>query len=332
MKNWTMRGVLLLFVWAVGAAWGQPYPGKPEHWKPEKNVEIVLGIAAGSNQDRIARTIQSIWRDKGLGLLNVASSVVHRPGGGGAVAWVYMNQHAGDPHYLQVASPTMLINHITGVSPYNFTDSTPIALLGSQYAALAVRLDSPLKSGRDLLERLRKDPASVAFGTNNRGSTLHILIATVVKTAGADVRTLKMAVFQGGELMTALLGGHIDVIATVASSILPHMQAGKMRMIGIAAPRRLAGTLAEVATWKEQGVEAVVPNWAGVMGTKGMSSPQITFWDGVFARTVQTDEWKQELERNFWEAQYLNSADYTKYLRDEYAQHKPVLTDLGLVK
>jgi len=330
MKNWTMHGVLLLFVWAAGAAWGQPYPGKPVRWEPEKNVEIVVGISAGSNQDRIARTIQRIWQDKGL--LNVTSSVVNRPGGGGAVGLANMNQHAGDPHYFTIASPTMLTNHITGGSPYNFTDFTPMALLGSQYVALAARPDSPLKSGRDLTERLRKDPSSVAFGSNGRGNNLHILIATVANTAGADVRTLKIVVFQGAELMTALLGGHVDVIATVASNILPHMQAGKMRMIGIAAPQRLAGPLAEVATWKEQGVEAVVPNWAGVMGTKGMSSPQIAFWDGVFARAVQTDEWKQELERNFWEAQYLNSADYSKYLRDEYLQRKAVLTDLGLAK
>lgn len=154
----------------------------------------------------------------------------------------------------------------------------------------------------------------------------------VAKHAGADARKLKVVAFGGNELITALLGGHVDVISTVTSNIVPHMQAGKMRMLAVAAPRRLGGVLADVPTWRELGVDAVVSNWSGVVGTKGLSPAQIAYWDDVFGRLVKTDEWKKDLERNLWENEYLNSADAAKFLHDDYAQLKAALVELGMAK
>lgn len=305
-------------------------PALAQGWEPDKNVEIVVGLTAGSNQDRTARTLQKIWQDANA--LGATSTVVNRVGGGGQVAWTYLSQHAGDAHYVQIASPTVITSHVTGSSRFQFTDFTPLALLGSQYLAAAVRADSPVGSGRELLERLKRDPYSLSLGINSAGSALHILAGMLVKAAGGDPKKAKIAVFQGAELMTAGIGGHVDCIVTVASNILPHVESGKLRMLGVAAPRRLAGALASVATWKEQGLDIVMPNWNGVFGVMGMSASQIAFWDRVLAAAVATAEWKEFLEANQWEAEYLNSADYTKYLRVEDAKLRSALTDLGLAK
>src|SRR5512146_2636663 len=248
-------------------------------WKPEKNVEIVIGLTAGSSQDRTGRTLQKIWQ--ATNALGVTSTVVNRVGGGGQVAWTYLSQHAGDAHYVQIASPTVITSHVTGQSRFRFTDFTPLALLGSQYLAVAVRADSPIGSGRELLERLKRDPYSLSLGINSAGSALHILAGMLAKAAGGDPKKAKIVVFQGAELMTAALGGHVDCIVTVTSNILPHVESGKLRMLGVAAPRRLGGALASVPTWKEQGLDVVMPNWAGVFGVKGMSAQQIAFWDRV---------------------------------------------------
>jgi len=299
-------------------------------WKPEKNVEIVVGLSAGSSQDRTARALQKVWQDGNV--LGVAVAVVNRVGGGGQVAWNYLAQHAGDAHYLQIASPTILTSYITGSSRFTFRDFTPLALLGSQYVAAAVPTDSPLKSGRDLIEKLHRDPASVSIGINSAGSALHILAGILVKSAGADPRKAKIVVFQGAELMTAALGGHVDCIVTVASNIQPHVESGKLRMLGVAAPRRLGGALAQVPTWKEQGVDTVVANWAGVFGPKGLGAQQIAYWDRVIAATVATDEWKAFLAANEWEGDYLASAAFADALRIEEPKLRSALADLGLAK
>ncbi len=165
-------------------------------WKPEKNIEIVVGLTAGSSQDRGARAIQSIAQAKSL--LGVTSSVVNRVGGGGNVAWSYLAQHAGDAHWLQIASPTILTNYIIGTSQSTYTHYTPLALLGNQYIGLAVRADSRLKTARDVVERLRADPSSISFGINSLGSYLHLVGALTARAAGIDPKKLKLVVFQGG--------------------------------------------------------------------------------------------------------------------------------------
>jgi putative tricarboxylic transport membrane protein len=301
-----------------------------QSWKPTKNVEVVVALAPGSLQDRMGRQVQRVWQDKAL--LGVPSSVVNRVGGNAAIAWSYMERHPGDPHYFQIASPLILTAHITGLSTHHYTDFTPAALLASQFLVIATRTESPIKSGRDLIERLKRDPTSVSFGINSAGfSNLHMLIAVVARAAGADPKKIKMVAFQGTSV-TATLGGHVDVVSTVNSSILPQVEAGKMRILGIGAPQRLGGALADVPTWREQGVDTIARNWVGLVGVKGMTPAQIAYWDRVLAAMVATEEWKADLAKVMMEPDYLNSASMTKFLASEYARLQAALADLGLGK
>jgi putative tricarboxylic transport membrane protein len=299
-------------------------------WKPEKNVEVVIGLTAGSSQDRTGRALQKVWQETNA--VSVPVNVVNRPGGGGQVAWTYLAQHPGDAHYLQIASPTLLARYITGLGTIQFTDFTPLALLGGQYLGAAVRPDSSIKSARDLMERLKRDPYSFSLGINSAGGTLHIMAGLLVRGAGGDPKKARIAVFQGGELMTAGIGGHVDAIVTVASNILPHVESGKLNMLAVAAPKRLTGALASVPTFREQGTDLVVRNWAGVFAPKGLSPQQIAFWDGVLAATVAAPGWKAFVAANQWEPEYLNSADYIKHLHAEDTRLRTALTDLGLAK
>ena len=320
-----IAAVFLLFL-AGGTTASAQAPG----WKAEKNVEIIVGTTAGSSLDHTARTLQKIWQDRGV--LGVASTVINKPGGNMGVAAAYLSQRAGDPHYFQIISPTLLTNHINGGGTYNYTDFTPMALLGNRYVAIAARADSPIKSGKDLLEQLRRDPTTVTFGINGVGNNLHILIAVVGKAAGADVKKLKTVVFAGGELITAAIGGHVDLISTVTSNILPQVQAGKLRMLGVASSQRLGGALADFPTWEEQGGDAVGQNWAALLGPKGLTASQIAYWDRVFGMTTSSEEWKTFLVKSQWEVEYLNSADTTAYLHDDYKKLRAPLVDLGLAK
>ncbi|MGZ5164207.1 MAG: tripartite tricarboxylate transporter substrate-binding protein, partial [Burkholderiales bacterium] len=161
----------------------------------------------------------------------------------------------------------------------------------------------------------------------------HIAAALTVKAAGGDVRKMKAVVFNSsGDSVTALLGGHVDVVPAAASLVLPHVQSGRLRLIAVATPQRLGGALADVPTWKETNVDAVAPNWRGVMGPKGMTPEQIAYWENVFARTVKTPEWKSEVATNVWEDVFLIGRDARKYLDADNATVKAMLTELGLAK
>ena len=301
-------------------------------WKPEKNIEIIVGTGPGGGQDKTARTLNRLLVDKRL--VEAPITVVNKPGGGGAVGWAYLNQHAGDAHYVEIANTTLLTNQITGRSVVGYADVTPLAMLYSESVALSVRVESPLMTGRDLIERLRKDSASVSTSVgSSAGGPNHIAFALIAKAAGGDVKKLKTVVFQGGgEAVTATLGGHVDLISSAANNVIPFIAAGKMRVLGITAPQRLPGALAGVPTWKEQGVDVHITNWRLLAGPKGLTAAQIAYWDGVIAKLVKTDEWKKDLDNNVFENTYMNSDEAKRYLKTQFDQFHTALTEVGLAK
>ena len=301
-------------------------------WKPEKQIEIVIGTSAGGPQDRMGRAVQRIMQEKKLVTMPV--TVVNKAGGGGAVALNYLNQHPGDGHFMQVNALAMLTNHITGKSTIGPGDVTPLAMMGAEYVGITVRAESPWKTGRDVLEQLKKDPGSlsVAVGTA-LGNATHLSFVLAMKAGGVDIKKLKTVVFgSGGDSMTALLGGHVDIAASAPSAMLSQVQAGKMRIIVIGAPARLGGELAKIPTWKEVGVNSAFELWRGLAGPKGMSRAQVQYWDAALGALVKTDEWKKELVENQVENIYKNSADTGRQWKAEYDEVKTVLTELGLAR
>jgi len=319
------RTILAALLCAAAAAHAQPA------WKPEKSVEIIIGTSPGGPQDRLGRTLQKVLQESRL--VEVPVSVENKPGGGGAVALAALAQRTGGST-LMINAPTMLNNQITGKSPLPYTDFTALAILGIEYECVAVRADSPLKSAKELVDRLKKDPSalSVSIGTS-LGNAGHLAYALAMKAAGVDIKKLKTVAFNSaGDGITALLGGHIDLASTPPSAVLQHVQAGKLRVLALTAPTRAHGELANVPTWKELGVNSTHEVWRGLIGTRGMTRAQIAYWDDVLGRLVKTDAWKKELELTQIENVYRNSAETVKYLKAEYDESRVILTDLGLAK
>jgi putative tricarboxylic transport membrane protein len=316
---------ILVVVMLAGSALAAAHA---DGWTPERAIEIVAGSAAGGAQDRTARAMQQIWKERGI--VKVVTSVVNRPGGGGAVSHAYLNQHAGDAHYIVVSSPSLLISHIMGASPLNYTDLTPLALLFSEYIVIAVREDSPIKSGADLVHRLKANPASVSAAVATaRGGMQHVAVGLIAKAAGADARKMRVVVFNsGGESITAVLGGHVDIVATAAANAAPQVLNGKLRVIGVAAPKRLEGVYANAPTWREQGYDVVSSNWRSVFGPRGLTAPQVAYWDAALAGLVQTPEWNEDIRKNDWVNNYLGSSASRAFFGAQYESLRGVLADL----
>jgi len=311
------------------AAWAVP-AGHAADWKPERNVEIIVGAAAGGPLDKTARLLQKLAEDRGIG---VPVSVVNRTGGAHAVALSYLNQHPGNGHYLSMASPNLLTNRITGSHPLSYTDVTPLALLTREYIAMSVRADSPFKTGKDVVERLREAPGSVTIAITGRAGAQHLAAGAILKAAGVDMKGVKFVSFKGGSQTTvAVLGGHVDVVMATPFSVLKHRESGKMRMLAITAPRRLGGSLADVPTWRDLGIDAVSSNWRSVVGPGGLSAAQVAYWDRLLSGIANSAEWQDILKQNQWEGEYRNSAGTLKFLQEEFRNLETVLTESGDAK
>jgi putative tricarboxylic transport membrane protein len=301
-----------------------------QEWKPARNVDIVVASGAGGVSDRSARVVQKLLQANAV---FPSVSVTNRPGGGGSVAFNFLAQHPGDAHYIATFSPTMLTNHILGVSKLNYTDFAPLGILVREHVMLTVRADSPIANGKALIERIRKDPTSVSFAfASAAGNQNHVVIGMIFKSAGADPRKAKVVIQKsGGDGMISVLGGHVDVLVGAPASAVPHIQSGKARGIGIAAPQRQAGVQASLPTLKEQGIDAEFFSWRGFVGPKGLTPAQLAFWDQAFAKMVQGEEWKQDVEQNAWTEDYMTAAASLKHLDAEYALLKGLLHDMGVI-
>ena len=299
-------------------------------WKPERNVEVIAGVPPGGPLDTTARMIEKFLQQKSPA---VSATVMNRPGGGHAIAMTYLNSHAGDGHYIAMALPNLLTNRIIGVHPLTYTDVTPLAVLTSEYIGMSVRADSAIKSGKDLLARLRADPGALTFAITSRASGNHIAAGTVLKAAGIDLRKVKFVSFKGAsETTVAVLGGHVDVVMATPTSAWRHVQGGKLRMLAVTAPKRLGGDIAVVPTWKELGINAVSANWRSVVGPRGLTPAQIAYWDQTLGTMVKTPEWQESLRTNQWEDEYVTSSGALKFMREEYKDLEALLTDLGDAK
>jgi putative tricarboxylic transport membrane protein len=313
---------------AAGILFGQ---AQAQSWRPDRPVELIAASGPGGNTDKLARTIQRIMQEEKL--VSAPLNVVNKTGGNQTLARVYLNQHPGDGHYLELSNPTLIANHVMGLTQQHFSDFTPIAVLLDEYTVFSVRADAPFRSGTDLMQHLARQPDSLSVGLTTRGGANHVALSLAVKAAGVDLKRMKIVSFKSNsQSMTALLGGHIDLVASSASPALPHFQQGRTRIIAISAPRRLGGVLAEVPTWTEQGIAAVNSNWRAFIGPKAMLPAQVAYWEEAASRLAKTDAWKKELEANFWQDHFLTGRALQEFLAAEYKEHKEILSELGLTK
>lgn len=299
-------------------------------WKPEQPVEMIVTCAPGCGPDRMVRFMQRTFQTRKL--VEPATAIVTKAGGGGAVAHVYLNQFPTSGHHIIHTGKIVVASHAMGRTVSSFTQLTPIANLFGEYIGIAVRADSSITSGKDLIARLKKDPAAVSFGVaTTLGGTNHQAVAGAMKSVGVDIRKMRNVVFNSGALaITAMLGGHVDAVPVSIGSWVPHMKAGRVRVIAVSSAERLPGVFADIPTWREQGANAVVSNWRAIFGPKSLGPAPVAYWENVFKQLVETSEWKDEMAGIHGMTDFMPAARFRGYIQEDFIAVEAFLTELGL--
>jgi len=299
-------------------------------WKPEGNVEFVVGAGAGGENDRIARAIQHVLTKEHL---VDSMTVLNRPGAAQTIAINYLASKKGDANVIGLASGSF-INAIARNGSNLHKNVTALMKLFDAYQCYFARVDSPIKTMADVRDRLRADPASVAFAFPvGLGSPLHVSAVNVGEAAGVAASKVIAVVYNSGSDVSAqVAGGHVDVGITSIGSAMPLIQAGKLRMLGIASPERLAGELKDYPTLREQGLDVVTANSYTVLVPNGLTLEQIAFWTRALDKVLADPDFKIELERNFWVPQPIRYPDSVKWLQDDYDENRTILKEIGLAQ
>lgn len=217
-------------------------------------------------------------------------------------------------------------------SPVNLTQVTPIARLTAEALVIVVPTDSPIKTAKDLAERVKADPAKVTWAGGSAGGADHILAALFAEAAGGDPKKINYIPFSGGgEALAAMLGGRVTAGISGYGEFEGQIKAGKLRVVGVSSPARLANA-PDAPTLKEGGVNLELMNWRSVVAPPGLSAEQTKTLSDAIAKLVKSKEWAEILKARGWDDAYLGGAEFDAFMKAEQTRVAKVMTDVGLVK
>ncbi|MCC7082715.1 MAG: tripartite tricarboxylate transporter substrate binding protein [Burkholderiales bacterium] len=322
--------IFRLFVLAVASLACVNIPARAAEF-PSRPVELVAAGNPGGGLDLTARALEAALRDEKLFTQTLV--IKNMGGAGGNLAKNYIHQKKGDPYFLYIESNRIFTNRIVGTTPLTYTDVTPIARLTTEYLVWAVQPDSPFKSAKDILAKIKADPGSVTFGVGTIPSNDQMNVLRAAMSQAIDPKQIRVVAFKaGGDLMIQLLGGHVPVISTGLSEAMEQARAGKVRLIAISSPEPIPGDFAKVPTWRSMGIDLTILHWRGVFAPPAIPAEVVKFWDQTLSKLVKTESWKKTLAKYQWFDAYAGSAEFSKSLAEESKHYEQILTQLGLAK
>jgi putative tricarboxylic transport membrane protein len=291
---------------------------------------MVVAGSPGGGLDLFGRALEHTMLETRLHATGFV--LKHMGGAGGNLAKSYVQQRKGDPYTLYVESNRIYVNKLVGTTHLDHHDLTPVARLITEYLVWVVRADSPFKSPKEVLDKLKADPGSVVFGVGTVPSNDQMNILRPVLAYGVDPKQVKIVPFKsGGDLMIQLLGGHVPVISTGLSEAIDQVRAGRARLLSVSSPQPLE-ELARVPTWRSMGIGVEILHWRGLFAPPGVPASTIKYWDDTLAKTIQTDAWKKSLDKFGWYNAYAGSSQFRKDLDRETKIYAEILTKLGMAK
>ena len=291
-------------------------------------IKMMLPANPGGGWDTTGRAIGKALQESGA-----VSSITYDNKGGAAGALglaQFVNGSKGDGNAMMTMGAVMLGGIITGKPPVSLSQATPLARLTSEFNVFVLPANSPLKSMKDVVEQMKKDPGSVKWGGGSRGSTEHIAAAMLAREVGVDPAKVNYVAFRGGgEAIAAILGGNVTVGGSGYSEFAEYITTGKMKAIAVTSEARLKGI--DVPTMKEHGYNVVIGNSRGIYGAGGITPVQRKELIEMLVKATKTKAWGESLEKNNWTSALLTGADFEKFVDDEFASLRAVMHKSGMI-
>ncbi len=301
--------------------------GLPLSARAAANIKMMIPANPGGGWDTTGRAL-------GKAILDAkAADTVQYDNKGGAAGIIglaqFVNASKGDPNALIMMGAVMIGGIVSGKPPITLEKVTPIARLTSEYNVFVVPANSPLKTMKDVVEQMKKDPSSVKWGGGSRGSTEHISASILARGVGVDPKKVNYVAFRGGgEATAAILGGNVTVGGSGYSEFAEYITAGKMRAIGVTSQKRLPGVA--IPTLKEQGYDVVLGNWRGVYAAPDISDAQRTALIELVVSATKTKSWTEALGKNKWTPALLTGKEFEDFVDYEFSSMRAIMYLSGM--
>ena len=312
----------------TGTAAAQPASTSSGQAFPSQPLEIVAHTAPGGGTDQFVRLMGEIFvREK---LVSQQPIISNRVGGGGAIAYNYVKGKRGDPHViLAVATGTFMSALTRPDLGFSIDDFTPVAFLAMDPQVVAVTGDGKFTNVKELIDAAKREPNTIVSAIASATGSGRLFQYMLEKETGAKFKYVSFK--SGSEAGTAVAGGHIHLTTENHSEVSAHLESKKIRVLAVTGEKRMA-VLPQVPTMKELGYPIVVGTGRGVAMPAGVPREAAVAMEKMLRRAMESKIWKEYSANNNFEENYLDGAQFRKYLDSRREEFRGFLTHIGLIK
>lgn len=288
---------------------------------PDRPITIVAPFPPGGVADLTARPVASAMEK----ILKNPVVVVNKTGAAGAVGMSFVANSRPDGYTLLMALSSISIipeaDKLFDRKPaYTIDQLVPLALFSADPTILVVGADHPWKSVKDLVADAKKRPGEISYSSSGIYGTLHMAMEMFAHAAGIK---LKHVPYGGaGPALTAVLGGHQDMLASGPAVVIPHVKAGKLRALAGWGAKRVAA-MPDVPTFKELGYDIEFYIWAGMFAPRGTPEPIMKKLRESMKQVVQEPEFKDAMTKLETPIAYMDAPEFQKF----YEKDAKMLTE-----
>ncbi len=291
---------------------------------PDSPLTLVTWSKAGGGGDVLGRHLQGPL-SKAAGVPVV---IVNKPGGSGAVAMEYALKMKPDGHHLLIVTTSGILSaHVAGtrLSPADFK---AVIRIQKDPTIVMVKAGSPFKTLRDALNAAKKKPGSVKFAGGFTGTLESLLCYQLFKAEGLPYSYVPFT-GGGGEAMTALLGGHVDVLFGNPSEVSPQVEAGQIVVIGVAMRERMEN-YPQVPMLKEQGMDYEATLWRGIVAPPKTPDDKVSKLNELIKKAMQDPAFKEYTKKSGLLDGYLTAKEFDATIKREYEQYGKIVKEMGV--
>jgi tripartite-type tricarboxylate transporter receptor subunit TctC len=287
----------------VAVAADEPFPTRP--------ITLVAPFPPGGQADLMARPTAAAMEK----ILKSPVAVVNKTGAAGAVGMAYVANSRPDGYTLLMALSSISIipeaDKLFDRKPaYTMDQLVPVALVSADPTILVCRAERPWKTVKELVDDAKKRPGQISYSSSGIYGTLHMAMEMLVHAAGIQLKHLPTG--GAAPALTALLGGHVDCMASGPAVVLPHIKAGKLRALAGWGEKRLA-VLPELPTLKELGYNAEFYIWAGMFAPRGTPEPIMKKLRETARAAMEDPDFKSALAKMETPVAYMDAPEFQKF-------------------
>jgi len=304
-------------------------------WEPSGKVECIAPADPGGGWDFTCRSVGNVMEE--LNMVPGSVQTTNMAGAGGGVAFAHTVSKRGDDDKLLVAASTATT---TRLAQQQFPGMNAgmvkwVGALGADYGIIAVSKDSEYENLNQLMDALKANPRDVKFaGGSATGGWDHLKVLIAAKAAGVGnlPSVPYLSYNNGGEAMTQVIGGHVDAFTGDISEATGFMDSGDLRVLAVLAEERLPGKFDHIPTAREQGIDALGPNWRGFYMPADADPDAQAYWVNAIDELYASDEWKSVMRQNGLIPFHPPAGEFEDFVRGQVDDIEQLSREIGLLK